>query len=145
MLGDLAGPATQSDVQLMGFWIRLAAALLDYTSLIGIGVLATAFIETELAQIVGFILILFVSPLYLVLFTALRGQTLGKIICRIQVVNDQGNAPGIGPAILREIILRFVFYFLFFVPYLWVGIDRHKRGLHDHLSGTYVIRKGHGW
>ena len=29
---------------------------------------------------------------------------------------------------------------LFSLGFLWIGFDREKRGLHDWIAGTYVIR-----
>jgi uncharacterized RDD family membrane protein YckC len=56
------------------------------------------------------------SIAYFWLLTGLRGQTLGKMALRIQVVNGQGKAPGLGRAALREvsksILLTLLLYFL---------------------------------
>jgi uncharacterized RDD family membrane protein YckC len=59
------------------------------------------------------------SIAYFWLLTGLRGQTLGKMALRIQVVNGQGKAPGLGRAGLREVaksILLTLLLYLLLVP-----------------------------
>ena len=57
------------------------------------------------------------------------------------MVNQQGQVPGIGRAALREIIGKLVSTVVILLGFFWIGWDRHKRGWHDHISGTYVVRK----
>lgn len=59
------------------------------------------------------------SIAYFWLLTGLRGQTLGKMTLKIQVVNGQGKAPGLGRAALREVaksILLTLLLYLLLVP-----------------------------
>ena len=73
----------------MGFWIRFPAAWIDSV----LTVLVAAILDAiAVFQGLGALL----SVLYYVLFTGLKGQTLGKMALRIKVVNAQGNVPGIG-------------------------------------------------
>ena len=81
------------------------------------------------------------SIIYYVLLTGLRGQTLGKMALGIQVVDAQGNVPGIWRAILREVIGKVISTILIFLGFLWVIWDRRKRGWHDYIGGTFVVRK----
>ena len=142
--GSAAGSTTSSviveavsdraEVEYMGFWVRLAAWVIDavITGVIG-GIIDALVGVAFLGSIV--------SVLYFVLFTGLRGQTPGKMALGIMVVNQQGNVPGIGRAALREIIGKLVSTIPILLGFLWVGWDRRKRGWHDHISGTYVVRK----
>ena len=94
------GLAVQAEVEYMGFWVRVAAWLVDFIVLFAIQIVLS---------IIGLgIVALFVGPVYGVLFIGLKGQTLGKMALSIQVVDAQGNVPGIGRAILREIVGKFV-------------------------------------
>lgn len=72
-------------------------------------------------------------------FHGLRGQTPGKRLLGIMVVNIQGERP----SSLRS-LLRTVAYLLSALPvsigFLWVGFDRERRALHDWVAGTYVVR-----
>ena len=127
-------------VEYMGFWIRLAAAVID-----GI-LLAIVNFVVGLALGLGenpmtFVVNLAINWTYHVVFIATKGQTLGKMALGIQVVDRQGNTPGIGAALLRETIGKFLSTIALLLGYLWVAWDKEKRGWHDHIAGTYVVRK----
>ena len=121
-------------VEYIGFWVRLAAAIID-----GIitGVVGTIIDLLAGTAILGSIF----SVVYYVLFTGLKGQTPGKMALGIRVVDSQGNPPGIMRAILREVLGKLVSTVVFILGFLWVVWDRRKRGWHDHIAGTYVVRK----
>ena len=122
-----------AQVEYMGFWVRVAATVIDWVALLVPSLLA------------GFVLPFFgpviVGILYAVLFVGLKGQTPGKMAMGIQVVDGRGEIPGIGRAVLREVIGKFVSAIAIYLGFLWVGLDRRKRGWHDYIGGTYVIRK----
>lgn len=64
------------------------------------------------------------------------------MLLSIQVVTVSGDPPSLERAIWRETIGRGLFANAFFaLGYLWVAFGREKRGWHDYVSGTYVIRK----
>ena len=128
-----AGLGLPGETEYMGFWIRVAAALID-------GVLTgVASVIIDAVTGIPFIGSL-LSVVYYVVLTGLRGQTLGKLTLGIIVVNGQGEAPGIGRAALREIVGKFVSAIVILLGYFWIGWDREKRGWHDHIGGTYVVR-----
>ena len=81
------------------------------------------------------------SILYYVLLIGLKGQTLGKMALHIMVIDARGNAPGIWRAILREVIGKLVSTVVLLLGYLWIIWDREKRGWHDYIAGTWVVRK----
>ena len=127
------GAIDMAGTEYMGFWIRLAAWIIDLIIL-------------SVAQfVVSLISLAFVSFIiglaYGVLFIGLKGQTPGKMALGIQVVNQQGQIPGIGRAAQREIIGKIVSGVVIFLGFFWIGWDRNKRGWHDHIAGTYVVRK----
>ena len=79
-----------------------------------------------------------VSLLYVVLFVATRGQTPGKQLLGLLVIDAYGERPS-----LAKTLLRTGGYALSVLPFslgfLWIGFDREKRALHDWLAGTYVV------
>ena len=128
------GMVYSDDVEYMGFWIRLAAVIIDgvITGVISAVidfVLDTAFLGTIF------------TVLYSVLFIGLKGQTPGKMALGIQVVDSQGNPPGIMRAFLREVVGKLVSTVVIFLGFFWIIWDRKKRGWHDHIAGTFVARK----
>jgi uncharacterized RDD family membrane protein YckC/RNA polymerase subunit RPABC4/transcription elongation factor Spt4 len=123
----------RADAEYMGFWIRMAAWLID--------VIVLSIIQFVLEQI-GLSPVAWVIGIpYAILFIGLKGQTPGKIALGIQVVDRQGNIPGIGRAILREIVGKLASAIVILLGFLWISWDRNKRGWHDHIGGTYVVRK----
>ena len=123
-----------AEVEYMGFWVRLAAAVIDgiLTGIVG-GIISTATGVPALGSLL--------TVLYYVLFIGLKGQTLGKMALNIQVVNARGDVPGIPRAILREVLGKLVSTVVVLLGFFWIGWDRHKRGWHDYIGGTFVVRK----
>ena len=127
-------------VEYMGFWIRLAAWLIDAV-LLSIVNFLVGFALGLGDNPFGFMVNLAITWTYHVAFVATKGQTIGKMLLGIQVVNAQGNIPGIGAVLLREIVGKFLSTIALGLGYLWVAWDKEKRGWHDHIAGTYVVRK----
>lgn len=138
-------------VEYAGFWMRLAAAIIDAVIVfIGFGLVATASIAVSFGLFLEIYdtgvdrlsrLAAWAFPLlYYVLMTGLRGQTLGKMALRIKVVRADERVPGLGYAALRETVGKFVSAVAFFLGFLWVAWDPAKRGWHDYIAGTRVIK-----
>ncbi len=125
-------------VEYMGFWIRLGAAVIDTILLAVVNLILRAIVPND-----GVELLLSIAAHlgYYIVMTAWRGQTVGKMVVGIQVVDSQGNIPGIGSVLLREIVGKFLSGIAIGLGYLWVAWDKEKRGWHDHIAGTYVVRK----
>jgi len=66
------------------------------------------------------------------------GRTPGKAFLGLAVTTADGGRPGV----LRS-LLRFLGYLLSTIPlgagFLWILVDDHRRGWHDHLAGTRVV------
>jgi uncharacterized RDD family membrane protein YckC len=75
---------------------------------------------------------------YLALFTALGGQTPGKRLLGLQVVDASGAEPGILLSALRA-FLALGSGLLVLMGFLLVLFDRRRQALHDKLAHTYVI------
>ena len=109
----------QGEVEYAGFWIRLAAWLIDVVllSIISWGIVNVA---------------------YFIGLWAWRGQTLGQMVANVKVVRTDGK-----PVDLRTAVLRFLGYIVCVltlgIGFLLVAFDDRKQGLHDKIAGTYVI------
>jgi uncharacterized RDD family membrane protein YckC len=75
---------------------------------------------------------------YLALFTALGGQTPGKRLLGLQVVDASGAEPGILRSALRA-LLALASGLMVLMGFLLVLFDRRRQALHDKLAHTYVI------
>jgi uncharacterized RDD family membrane protein YckC len=117
----------------LGFWIRLLAWVID--------IVLISVIQLLLARFGLNILALFVGPVYTVLLIGLKGQTLGKMALGIVVINELGEVPGLWKAVLREIVGKLISGIALGLGYAWIGWDQEKRGWHDHIASTWVVRK----
>jgi uncharacterized RDD family membrane protein YckC len=127
--------APEAAVEYMGFWIRLAAVVIDYLVLSVISFVVASF-EREVLITFSFLIL---PWLYYWLFTGLKGQTLGKMAVGIKVVNAAGSVPGLGRAALREIPGKLLSTIAIYLGFLWVIGDRQKQGWHDKIASTYVV------
>ncbi len=88
--------------------------------------------------------IFLVSILYFPWFWARGGQTPGMKVFRLRIVRDaDGSAIGWGAAILRYFVFVFLNSIVFGLPigFIWIFIDKRRRGWHDLIAGTVVIEQ----
>lgn len=155
--------AATATVRVAGFWTRALAALVDGLVLSVVFVILDAMVALilrhplpKLAQlgpdylvdvavngdalaVTGLVVLALLAFLYFSLFHAIAGQTPGKRALGLRVIDGFGQRPS---------ALRSLWRTLAYLPsaallalgFLWIGFDREKRGLHDWLADTYVIR-----
>ncbi|HBL52151.1 MAG: hypothetical protein A3D24_01135 [Candidatus Blackburnbacteria bacterium RIFCSPHIGHO2_02_FULL_39_13] len=131
------------NAQFVGFGRRFIAALIDgiiitvFSFLVGIVLgLAGANAQGALSYAVGLLL----GIGYYVFYQSSAGQTLGKKVLGIKVVDAQGNKPTAITFFLREIIGKAVSGIILGIGYLMVLWDGKKQALHDKIASTYVVR-----
>ncbi len=119
-VGSAGTIENQNKMEYRDFWIRLLAWFID-------------------ALLLSFITWGFVNVIYYIGFWTWRGQTLGQMVIKNQVVRVDGK-----PVDLRTATLRFLGYILCFltlgIGFLMILWDDQKQGLHDKIAKTYVIR-----
>jgi uncharacterized RDD family membrane protein YckC len=76
--------------------------------------------------------------LYFAGFLAAHGQTPGKAVFRLRVVDQAGQKPGVGKCLVRALILVLSTGFLF-IPIAYAFFNPQRRALHDYIAGTYVV------
>jgi uncharacterized RDD family membrane protein YckC len=153
-----AGPSASKGVP-AGFWIRLAAYLIDNV-IIMIPMIVVAAISvpviyrsTDEGQLdpssawvlflpaVGGLLTAVLAIVYPIYFWAVRGATPGKSLLGLKVVTTEGKSP-IG---MKRSVLRLVGYmingFTFSIGFLLIAFSEDKRGLHDRIAETAVVRR----
>ncbi|WP_419847123.1 RDD family protein [Candidatus Poriferisocius sp.] len=91
--------------------------------------------------------VLFISFVYEVAFTATKGQTLGKMAAGIKMVGiKDGSIPGVGMALRRWSIPSLLglvpFAGLILAPLCFLALTWHRdrRGWHDLAAGTMVVK-----
>lgn len=134
---DAAQPSTPavlpaSALPRAGFWQRLLATLLD---VVIVGIVSGLTRSGEV-----FLLWL---ALYHVVLWALRGTTIGGIVCGLKVVRlDDGRVDWM------VAVVRCLGAFLSFVVaglgFIWVAFDKDRQSWHDKIAGTVIVRAPKG-
>jgi uncharacterized RDD family membrane protein YckC len=138
----------EPELEYVGFWLRVAAALIDTVMLLILTLPLTFFVYGQLSapgtrMTLGpmDVLINWVLPAVLVIWLWRKLQaTPGKMAISARIVDaDTGNAPT-----MRQLVIRYLGYFVSTIPFclglLWVAFDRRKQGWHDKMANTVVVR-----
>ncbi|WHZ20674.1 MAG: hypothetical protein OJF55_002823 [Rhodanobacteraceae bacterium] len=131
-----------------GFWIRLAASLIDTILLMLVTMPLLMWIygwsylaDDRLIHGPAEIWISWVAPaVATVLFWRLWQATPGKAMLSLRVVDaESGETLSVGQA-----VARYLCYILSMLPlclgFIWVAFDRRKQGWHDKIAQTVVVR-----
>jgi uncharacterized RDD family membrane protein YckC len=147
-----------------GFWIRLLAHLIDHVILGAVA--APLFVMTVLPSIVRIarqaeqdqepspeMIITIVSSAFVYIALAFVGQwlydalltssswqgTIGKKVLRLKVVDEAGNRISFGRATGR-FFAKILSSMFFCIGFIMIGFTDRKRGLHDMLANTLVMK-----
>ena len=143
-----SAPGTWQGRQLAGWWQRVAATLFD--SLIMAIPIAVIFLAVDpaLGLVLGLAAAFTYYPLLMMREGQANGQTLGKQIAGIRVVQESGEPFTYGSALLREFVIKNLLFgtvggFFLGIPtllnYLWPLWDDENRALHDMLASSRVV------
>lgn len=81
---------------------------------------------------------------YLSIFTAAGGQTIGKMLTGVRVVDASGSSGRPAPIALGTAVIRAAVYIASALPaclgFLPILLSADRRALHDRLAGTRVVR-----
>lgn len=80
-----------------------------------------------------------VGAVYLLVFQVTMGRTLGMRALDLKVIDVFGDPPSAWRAGART-LGYFANLATIGLGFVWVAFDPEKRGLHDWLAGTYVVR-----
>jgi uncharacterized RDD family membrane protein YckC len=140
-----------------GFFIRLVAYVIDsfilffldrlliFAADIFLGKGSLSFSAADLTeQNIGHLLYymamsMLIGCFYFTYCHGVTGQTIGKWICGLKVVQKNGEPLGIGRAFLRW-FGYWVSGFFFFFGFIWIAFSKQKQGWHDKIAGSYVIK-----
>lgn len=127
---------------------RLVAAAIDNAVLFGVdaavvyltarmaGLPSGEWMSLPLAPLVAFLLLLKAG--YFCAFTAVGGQTIGKMALHLRVVTLDGE-PVDGVAAFQRTVIGTISAVLFGLGFLPALLAPDRRGLHDRLTGTRVV------
>lgn len=112
-----------------GFWIRMAALLLD---VILVGIVMTLFRSPGKFEVVAL-------AAYGACMWKLRGTTIGGIVCGLKVVRLDDRPIDWSTAIVRALGC-FLSLVVLGLGFIWVAFDDQKQSWHDKIAGTTVVR-----
>ncbi len=137
-----------------GFFLRVLARLIDVLALslivlvlIAVGLLSTVCANTDTSTMIVWAGLAGPATLiYFVGFTTRGGQTAGKWLTGIRVIDSQGQPPSLRTALVRQVTEACLTVLIPVLGglcnYLWVAVSPNKRSLHDLAARTHVIRVG---
>ncbi|WP_258000268.1 RDD family protein [Bacillus sp. Marseille-P3661] len=135
-----------------GFWIRFWAYMID---LIVVGSLNRIIIDLPLRW-TGFsvddssmlstigISTAVMMYLYFILLTKRFGQTLGKMVFGLKVIQKDEQQLSWSAVFFREFIGKFISKTALFLGFIMIGFSPKKQGLHDWFADTIVIQEKKG-
>jgi uncharacterized RDD family membrane protein YckC len=127
--GHFIDPALAATLPRAGFWIRMAALLLD---LLLVGILMSMLHHSSNLELV-------VLAIYGALMWKLRGTTVGGLVFHLQVVRVDGRPIDWETAIVRALAC-FLSMVVAGLGFFWIAFDSGKQGWHDKIAGTAVVR-----
>lgn len=144
----------QAKYEYAGFWVRLAAYLIDsafvFAALLVVRIAMSGFMAAVKGTVLGGnilfqynlkdIVLYAAEAFYFILCTYYTGTTIGKKAMNLRVIRADGKEKlGLLTVVYRETVGRFLCSVVMGIGYLMVGIDKEKRGIHDILCDTRVI------
>jgi uncharacterized RDD family membrane protein YckC len=150
-----AQPAGTVTVGYGGFWIRVVAYLIDGILLniafgilglvLGVSLVPTNFSNLDSLDTMGAMgtlqgISLIATWLYFSLLeSSARGATVGKMAVGLRVVTNEGNRLSFLHATGR-FFAKFISAIFFCIGFIMVAFTDRKRGLHDIIASTLVIK-----
>lgn len=133
--GTMSAPfLSASTLPRAGFWIRVAAALLD---IVMIGIL-TGLMEGMFGFNFGSGFLLWLA-LYCVLMWTKKGTTIGGVICGLKLVRVDDRPLDWGVSIVRA-LAAFLSLAVAGLGFIWVAFDDEKQSWHDKIAGTTLVK-----
>lgn len=161
----------KNEIEYQGFWIRLLAYIIDIIVVIllavSVGIIFTVLsilisipVSVFIKDITGFFFLIgFVIPLLVSIFVPLGyfsyfdsggRQTVGKELCHIEVVDNNGEPLTISRSFVRFLlkgitavglaILSIIPFLGFAVIGCWIGFSKKHQSVYDEILNTYVVK-----
>ena len=129
-----------------GFWIRFAAAMIDGAILVAVQLILIAiwpgipeYSDSDSQFHWVDVLLLFLSALYYTIGVSVWSTTIGKRVFGLRVLRPDGGKAGPSRALARYFTSG-VSFLILGIGYLMIAFRSDKRGLHDVICDTVVLR-----
>ena len=151
---DLTLPTSIEDYMILsknfyaGFWTRFISYLIDMIVIYAISSLLNTISFGLLNKVLDFPILgeeslsyVIVMFTYFISMTYFFSQTLGKMIMKIKIETNRGDKLNFVDVVYRELVGRLLTIFLVYIPYLAVVFTNKKKGLHDYIADTVVVKE----
>jgi uncharacterized RDD family membrane protein YckC len=144
---SIATPIAPPPPHYAGFWIRVLAYLIDCAFLTIVCAVPARILlsrtSSEASNIPTVEAIIWIAinfAYWAILWSSPMQATLGQAICRLKVVHARsGDRISFGRAAIRSFALLLAIAIVF-IGVAMIALSERKRGLHDMLADTYVVR-----
>ena len=58
----------------------------------------------------------------------------------MRVVDADGNRPGVGAVVMREVVGKILSALVIFIGFFWILVDDRRQGWHDKIGKTFVVK-----
>lgn len=131
------------------FLLRCGALLIDYILLISIpviSILLARFSGEDGAKLInseinntGWLIMILLGLTNFVILPMFTGQSVGKMLTGLRVVQVDGTNPTFGKLFLRHIVGYFLTFLTGGIGLLIAAFNQNGRSLHDYIAGTVVV------
>ena len=135
--------------QLAGFGVRLIAYLTEFAFGFTVFALVLRYIviaddlKTVLDRfLTGLIVLIFIHPILTLVNIALTvnfGGGLGKLLCGLKIVDQDSRYLSYKKAFFRLLVGYQVAKLVSGLGFIWIMVDKQKRGWHDLVTGSWVV------
>lgn len=134
-----------------GFWIRVAASLVDnliillltapfLISYYGVDRYVDVLIYGDYGNVLYLLLMLVFPCAAFIWFWRHQQSTPGKMLFSLKVLDEETGQT----LTLKQSVIRYSGYFVcifsLFVGFFWIGFDAKKQGWHDKMANSVVVR-----
>lgn len=140
---------SEDELEYAGFWVRVGAAIIDSILILLvtlpplIWIYGWAYLDVNSSFISGpadFIISWILPAVGVIIFWNYRQATPGKMAFSMRILDAKTGHPPTA----KQNIIRYLGYYVSTIPLglglFWVAFDHRKRGWHDMLAGTVVVR-----
>ncbi len=131
------------------FLLRCEAMLIDYIVLVSGPVISLLIgralgddgrklLTGELSN-AGWMVAILLALTNFIIFPMFTGQSIGKMLTGLRIVNTDGGAVSIGSLLIRHLVGYFLTLLTLGLGFLLAIVNLRGRTLHDFLAGTIVV------
>jgi uncharacterized RDD family membrane protein YckC len=139
---ELLNPA--AGLQYQGIGIRAASILIDFVISWIVGMLIISielnFSQNSIIPLLGGLSWIVFFLVYYVYMEGSRGQTIGKMLTRIKVVNEDGGKINMKQALIRNVLRFFDAIAFYLVGAILIWRSDKKQRLGDSVAKTIVVK-----